>query len=261
MLVNIKMPYYPRRRRMKRRVRKPIARLASGKPKTAIQKLAGAVARLQKKNASDAEYLNFSYGVDGAQVIQPAYQYPLTFYQGMTPIFGVSSDDLEANKIIHKSVGMDIRVTLENFVNNEESTINFTTFLVSLKDDIGTAFNPGTGALTLTANQTHYFNRGLVLLNKKMFNIHKVKRFTLTNFNQNLNTAAAQSQYGADQRWYWKVPLNKTIQNPIGNWKSLSSAQDPSKTYYVLIFNDNTDADFENPQVDISAVHTFKTVA
>lgn len=237
-----------------------VSKLAKGK-ETKIQTLAKAVKKLQNQNKAEAEYLNCQYGVDGAQIIQPAYIYPLNFYQGMTPIFGVSADDLEANKIIHKSVGMDIHVTLENFLNNEENTIGFTAFLVSLKDDIGSAFNPGTGALTLTANQTHYSVQGMTLLNKKMFNIHKVKRFTLTNFNQNLNIAGAQSQFGADRRFYWRQRINKTITNPIGNWKNLSSGNDPSKTYYVLVFNNNTDADFENPQITISAIHTFKTVA
>lgn len=236
-----------------------VSAIAKGKP-TSMQTLAKAIKRLQRKVNGEHEYLTCQYGVDGAQVIQPAYIYLLNYYQGMTPIFGVSADDLDANKIIHKSVGMDIHVTLENFVNNEENTIGFTAFLVSLKDDIGSAFNAGTGALTLTANQTHYSVQGMTLLNKKMFNIHKVKRFTLTNFNQNLNTAAAQSQYGADRRFYWRLRINKTIQNPVGNWKNLSSGNDPSKTYYVLIFNNNTDADFENPQVTISAIHTFQTV-
>lgn len=229
--------------------------------KNPIQKLATEVKKLKTASKKEAEYLNCQYGVDRAQVIQPAYIYPLNYYQGMTPIFGVSADDLEANKIIHKSVGMDIYVSLENFINNEENTIGFTCFLVSLTDDIGTAFNPGTGALTLTANQTHYSVNGLTMLNKKMFNVHKVKRFTLTNFNQNLNLSAAQNQFGANRRFYWKQRINKTIQNPIGNWKNMSSANDPSKTYYVLLFNDNTDADFENPEITISAIHTFKTVA
>lgn len=256
------MAPYKLRYRRKRFVRKSGGVKAMSRPrKTAIQKLASAVRRLQMKNRSEAEYLTFSYGVEPTGIESPAYIYPLNFYQGMTPIFGVSADDLEANKIIHKSAGLDMRVTLENPVNNEESTIGFTAFLVSLKDDIGTVFNPGTGGLTLTSNVTHYINQGMAMLNKKMFNIHRVKRFHLTNYNTALTASAAQTQYGTDCRWYWKVALNKTIQNPQGNWKSLSSALDPSKQYYVLIFNDNAVIDLESPTFTASAVHTFKTVA
>lgn len=255
------MPFMSRKYRARRRVRKPVAKLASGKRKTAIQKLAGAVARLQKKNRSDAEYLNFQYGVEPTGMESPAYIYPLNFYSGMTPIFGVSADDLAANKIIHKTAGVDMRVTLENPVNNEENTVGFTAFLVSLKDDIGSVFNPTTGAITLTQNVTHYINQGMALLNKKMFNIHRVKRFTLTNHGENLNYSSAQTQYGTDMRWYWKVAINKTIQNPQGNWKSLGSALDPSKNYYIIVFNDNSVIDLESPTVAITAVHTFKTVA
>lgn len=255
------MPYRRRYRPRRRVARKGGVKAMARPKKTAIQKLATAVRTLQRKNRSEAEYLNFSYGVEPTGMESPAYIYPLNFYQGMTPIFGVSADDLEANKIIHKSAGLDMRVTLENPVNNEENTIGFTAFLVSLKDDIGAVFNPGTGGLTLVANQTHYINQGMAMLNKKMFNIHRVKRFHLTNHGTPLAQSAAQTQYGTDCRWYWKVSLNKTIQNPQGNWKSLNSALDPSKQYYVLIFNDNSIVDLESPTVSVSAVHTFKTVA
>lgn len=249
-----------RSRRFKRRGGgvKSMARGKVGK----FTRLARAVRTLQKKNRSEAEYLNFSQNFTNVNLNSTTpLEQGLSYFSGMVPLFGTSSDDTSDNKIIHKSVGMDIRVTLENTVNNEEETIGFTAFLFSLRDAIGPYFLPGTGAIQWTNNVTHTIQNGMCLLNKKMFKIHKVKRFHLTNYGTALATAAAQSQYGTDMRWYWKQPINKVIQNPAGNWKSLNSALDPSKTYYVVVFSDNSVADAESPCMSMTCVHTFKTVA
>lgn len=255
--VNYKMAY--KMRRVGRRRVGPVRRLA--KPKsTAITTLAKAVRGLQRKNRVEAEYLNFSQNIDNVNIPTSIVQ-NLTYYTGMTNIFGVSADDLEANKIVHKSIGMDIRISLENSINNEEETVNFTSYLVSCKDSIGGYFLPGSGSLTLTEGITHSTQRGMVLLNKKMFNIHKTKRFTLTNYGTALTAPAAQSQYGTDKRWYWRISPNKLVQNPAGNWKALNSALDPSKCYFLIVFSDNSQVDLESPSFNASIVHTMKTVA
>lgn len=187
------------------------------------------------------------------------YGISLSNFAGMQKIFGTDADDTEDNKIIHQSIGIDMEVTLENTLNNEESTTHFTAFLVSLKDNIGSAFVPGSGSLTLVADQHYYMGAGgMCLLNKKCFNIHKIKRFTLGNYDTALTASAAQTQYGTVQRWYWKIAPGKVIQNPIGSWDTLASGLDPSKSYYILIANDNSTADLENPAVKLSAVHTLK---
>lgn len=255
----IKMVF--KRRFVRRRRVGAVKRMAKGKT-SRLQTLAKAVRTLQKKARSEADYLNMSQNVSNVNLNSTSpFVHKLTFYTGMTPVFGSASDDFEANKIIHKSVGMDCRVTLENTINNEESTIGFTAFLVSLKDAIGPYFTPGNGDIIWQNDVTHSIQNGMVLLNKKMFNIHKYKRFHLTNYDSALNIAAAQSQYGTDRRWYWKCPINKMVVNPAGNWRTLASANDPSKSYFMVIFNDNSSADLESPNVSITAVHTFKTVA
>lgn len=249
---------YPRRVVKKS---KKITKLAKGK-ETQITTLAKAVRLLQTKMRKEPEYLNFSQNFSNANLNSSApLVQNLTYYTGMNPIFGVASDDLEANKIIHKSVGLDIRVTLENSVNNEEETIGFTAFIISLKDDIGPYFLPGTGAIQWTNDITHTIQNGMVLLNKKMFNIHNQKRFHLSNYGTALSAPAAQTQYGTDQRWYWKCSINKIVSNPGGNWKALQSALDPSKCYFLVIFSDNSTIDLESPSCSLTAVHTMQTVA
>jgi len=233
--------------------------MAAG-PSSQIKTLAKAVKVLQQKDKVDAQYLNFTQQVFEQNVAAPLHYVNLSDFSGMISTFGTSANDNVDNRIIHKSVGMDCRVTLENAINNEESTIGFTAYLVSLKDDIGNVYNNLTGGLTLTLGSTHEIIQGMVLLNKKMFNIHKTKRFTLTNYNQALISPAAQTQFGTDYRWYWRLPINKTINNPRGDWKQLGCALDPSKQYYLMIFNDNSTSDLESPAFSYVAVHTFKTL-
>lgn len=239
--------------------KKTVAKIAAGKI-TNMQTLAKAVKKLQNKDRNEAEYLNFTQQFLDNNVDAPCKIVNLSDYSGMVSTFGTSANDNEDNKIIHKSVGMHCRVSLENVVNNEESTIGFTAFLVSLNDDVGNVYNNLTGGLTLTLGATHEIIQGMALLNKKIFKVHKTKKFTLTNYNQALISPAAQSQYGTDKRWYWRLPINKTITNPRGDWKQLGCALDPSKQYYLLIFNDNSASDFESPTLSFVAVHTFKTV-
>ena len=140
------------------------------------------------------------------------------------PIFGSDADDDNNQKIVHHSFGMDGYLSLENLINDEENTVSFTMFLVSLKDEIGDAFNTASGVLSLTANEHYYQQNGLCMLNKKAFNIHKVMRRTLTNHGTTLSQPSAQTQYGTDCRFYIKHAPRITITNYRGDWKALSSA-------------------------------------
>ena len=97
---------------------------------------------------------------------------------------------------------------------------------------------------------------GMVMLNKKYFDIIKYKRFTLTNYGQSLDTSAAQTQDGTDMEWYWKVKTGVTIRNPAGDWKNLVISPDTSDNYFYLLFNNNESVDLQNPYFMVNAVHT-----
>lgn len=245
-------------RRRGYRARARVAKIAKGRT-TKIQALAQSVRRIQRRMKGEAEYLNYSQ--NGTQPLVADYNFfCLTSPANWTQVFGSSADDGKENSAYHLSAGMDLRVTLENTI-NEPDTTGFTCFIVSLKDVIGSAFNPSTGALNLIANTHYTIREGMVLLNKKCFTIHKQKRFTLTNYGQALSVSAAQSQYGTDRRWYWKIRFNKHLLNPSGNWSDLNSGLDPSKTYYVITFNDNSSLDLQNPKLAFNVVHTVKVTA
>jgi len=246
-------------RKYQRKRKSTVAKMAKGKS-TQIQALAKSVRSLQLASRGQHQYLNYFQGASRDNINSPVLAVNLCNFSAMGAIFGTDANDGQNPKIVHQSFGIDAYVSLENTINNEEDTITMTAFLVSLKDDIGGAFNPTTGALTI-ANGSHYvIQNGLCMLNKKIFNIHKVKRKVITNHGTPLANPSAQTQSGTDFRFYWKHSPRSLITNPVGEWTSLSSALDPSKQYYMLFFNDNSVADLESPCVSYSIVHTMKTV-
>lgn len=246
-------------RKYARKGRSKLAKLAKGKT-TAIQALAKSVRTLQRVVRRGHQIQNYFAGESRVNVSSNYTAFNLCNYNGMSPIFGADADDDNNQMIQHKSFGLDTYFSLENSINNEEDTISFTVFIVSLKDSIGSAFNPSTGGLSLTDGIHYASTNGLTLVNKKLFKIHHVRRFNLTNHGTALSQPSAQTQFGTDRRLYFKVNPNNVIQNPSGDWKDLSSAVDPSKQFYMLVFNDNSVADLESPCVSWSSVHTMKTM-
>jgi len=246
-------------RKYARKGRSKVAKLAKGKT-TSIMALARTVRGLQRAQKSQHQYLNYTQTASQTNIVQPYFQLNLCDYANFFPIFGADADDDNNQKVVHQSFGLDMYISLENLINNEESTITFTMFLVSLKDNIGSAFNSSTGALSLTSGQHYYQQNGLCMLNKKSFNIHKVVRRVLTNHDTTLAQPSAQTQYGTDCRLYVKHSPRSMITNATGDWKVLNSALDPSKQYYWLIFNDNSSLDLESPCISYNVVHTMKTV-
>jgi len=237
---------------------KGVKSLAKGKP-NAIQTLAKEVKALKAKNKKDHQYLNYGQAEARVNVIGDYVAINMCNFAVAQPIFGADADDDNNYKIVHHDFKMDCFLTLENTI-NEPDTTTFTMFLVSLKDDIGTAFNVSTGALTLV-DTIHYYNQsGQVLLNKKCFKIHKTIRKTMTNYGTALSAPAAQTQSGTNARFMIKATPKQTITNVRGDWKVLPSAIDPSKQYYFIIFSDNSALDLQNPGFTYNIVRTMKTI-
>lgn len=200
----------------------------------------------------------FSTGVTADATI-----FKLSNISSWSAIFGTGADDGTANSMVHKSMGIDMYLTLENTV-NEPDTTEFTIFLVSLKDEFNTNsnnFNQLTGDIVLSAGFHYAVNGGLVMLNKKVFNIHAVKRRVLTNHGQALSASSAQTQGGTDMRLYLKYSPRKKIVAPYGNWKDIACPGDPSKNYFLICFNDNSALDLQNPRMKINVVHTIEQLA
>lgn len=233
-----------------------MSRLLKAKP-TAITTLAKAVKSIQLKMKAKTVVTNWGQQFD-KELSSDFDQFKLSNYSAWNPIFGAAANDTYANSMIHKGFGLDMYLNSST----EPDPIQFTIFLVSLKDEMrANGFNNSNGTLSLSSGFDYYIQGGLVLLNKKNFNIHSVKRCVLGNNGVGLGSSTAQTQYGTDRRFYMKMRANKKITNIAGDWKALDCSQDPSDNYYLLIFNDNGILDAQNPRVRINVVHTVEQLA
>jgi len=238
---------------------KGVSRLLK-KPTTAITTLAKAVKSIQSKMKQKTVTLNYGENVSNALLSSQLDIFHLTKYSAWNGIFGANADDTTANSAIHKGFGIDMYIDSAS----ETDPINFTVFLVSLKDDIrGGAFNRVSGALSLNDSEDYYTYQGFSMLNKKCFNIHATKRFTLGNNGVGLGSSTAQTQFGTDRRFYMKKRFSHKITNndSNGNWKSLNCSQDASDNYYLLVFNDNNLLDATYPRIRYNIVHTVEQLA
>lgn len=209
--------------------------------------------KLEAIQKQDKVYLNYG-NVVNQNLAGNVEVFHLTNTASWNVIFGTDAQDADNNKVIYKGLGMDLYFNSAN----EPANITFTCFLVSLTDLIGVNFNVNTGNLSLV-NNFHYTIQGAqVLLNKKCFKIHKVKRFTLGNNNTALSAPSAQKQYGTDYRFYWKCSKNQVFMNPYGDWKPINAQLDPNKNMYLLVFNDNSALDLESPTLQYNVVHTVQ---
>lgn len=257
------MPVFRRKRTYRRK--STLKRLTKPRKTTAIQTLAKQVMAIKRSMKQERQIVNYQQtaGDDiGQQIAHDLTWINLSQLSNWSAIFGASADDEENPSAIWKSFGLDVRFTSYN----EPSEVNFTVFIVRAKDSFAPYINLLTGAAVFTAG-THYVNSsatggqvaaGLVMLNKKYFDILKIKRFTLSNHGTTLAQPSAQTQYGTDMRMYFKHSPNLRISNPSGNWKATPMPQDPSSCYFMLVFNNNLSADAENPRMFYNVVHTVQ---
>lgn len=234
----------------------------AGKAKaTSVAALARKVNRLVRAKKAATQWLNLRRQEVNTSVAAQ-HNFNLCAYNAMTPVFGTGAEDLTDPKAFIHSMLLNIRVSLENTVNNEESTTRFSMFVVSLKDKVSSGvFVNNTGVLTLAQDSHYTVSQGIAYLNKKIFKIHNAKYFTLTNYDTALGTAAGQSQFGTAREFNIRIAPKMTIENPSGNWIAMPSSLDPSKQYYVLLFSDNQTGDLESPTISITQLLNVKKIA
>lgn len=249
------MPY---RRTFRKRAARPYRRRTvrpTRQVTTLAKRVNGLARRMRQQNTSIILTRSSS-----TNAVSPVNIYGLDQYNLMSPIFGTLSNDLHGNRVLDKSDAMDITVSLENIGQSEPDTVNFTCYLVQLKDAIGGAY-AGLGALALTSAQ-HYTTFPTLganaLLNLKFFRILKTKKFTLTNYGNALTSDSANTG-PIFKRWTWKVKRNALIQNPDGDFNTRGPV-DPSQARFLLVFSDNLTSDSQSPVVQINHVKSLTQI-
>lgn len=246
--------YYMIRRYVKKSYKKRAPK------KTSVVALSKAVSKIKRKLAQTYETMF----LQNRGIVFPVQDYTsinVMNYNNCRSIFGTSGNDYAVcNKWRHKSTKMDFLITL----GDETTNIDYSFFLVSIKDSASASYDKSTGAIVLTEG-LHYAvnenvtpdNPGQTFINPKVFNIHKMKRFTIGNNNEPVGTSTATGPTSL-KRFGWKLKIDKIISNPIGNVSALNVSQDPSSQYYVLLFNNNVAADSEENNVQFNMVHTIE---
>lgn len=240
---------------VRKRRRTTLARLVNPRPKSSVSALAKQVQSLSRFVKRDQQYINFGSYWSAQNLSSNYVALHLNRFDTWNYIFGSAANDTYQNSMIWKSTGLDMKFT----IGNEMANTNFTVFLLQAKDEAATLIDSN-GALTLTSTDAYYQTAALTMVNKKYFRILGIRRFSLGNNGQSASSSTAQTQFGTDRRMYMKFRPGKKITNPTGDWKALSRSLDPSGNYYLVIFNDNSAADLEYPEVTMTAVHTVQTM-
>lgn len=247
------MVRYVKRRAYAKR-KSPVKRMAKGKS-TSITKLAKSIVSLQRQVRSTHKYLNFAQTWNGAGVQSNYTFFPLSKFSAWSLVFGTTANDTNFNTVHWSSSFIDMKID----IGNEPANVNFTVMLLKCKD-VAKGLIDSNGDLSLIGGDAFYTQSGLTLVNRKYFSVLATRRFSLGNHGQASSTATAQTQYGTDRRYTFKLRPNKKIVNPSGDWINMNQCQDPSGNYYLVVFNDNSALDLEFPQVWMNAIHTIRTV-
>lgn len=176
--------------------------------------------------------------------------------------FGTTANDLETNRITDKMIEFKLRCSLTG---TEPDNVNYSAFVVSLRDDAndGALYDPVNGQLTMTDGKEYTKSPtagalSMVLLNPKIFKIHKRWQFAIGNNGFAPGTSTAQQGLLSEKTISYKKRLGFDIVNPTGDvWQQCQSARDPSKQLYLLIFNDDTYLDLQAQRFDFNMVRTM----
>lgn len=241
-------------RRRGTRARKYVTRKVYKKTRTlkGLVKTVNKLARIQKRQVN-----SICLGQQGTSNISTPYTaFQVNNFNALTPLFGATLGDYnDVNKAYWKS--LSIQFKLESW--DEEENIQLTAFLVSLQKSASNMYDSASGILAaLTANTHYYNNSGMCMLNKKIFNIHRVKTFTLGNNSAALTTSGAPMWSGTSlYQGYWKIKPSTYIRNPSGNFVGLGASLDPTKQYYIIVFNNNATGDLEHPRLTYNMIYNF----
>lgn len=209
----------------------------------------------KKVMGNTATHHLFEQNLQNLQVVDGPYVFTnLTNWSNKSAVFATSTSDWDnSNKLYHKKMTVTCRLT----AGNEYDLIGYRIFLVTLKDEanVPARWNSGTGGLALSNNLDYAItNFGKAMLNPKVFNIHKVKEFYTSNYGAPAGTTGPVGPL--IKEWNWTVYPKHEVFNPSGNVRQLVTSQDPSKCYYIIIFNDNVSSDLQAPVFTASVNHT-----
>lgn len=220
-------------------------RVLRKRPATTVTALARQVKQLQKRTKLVTQ--DMTYRVADTyitEVVNPYIMRNLSNFSTWSTLFPSQGIDTGKNEMYWKTIHLDNLVTLDTGGTYlEKSTINFTYMVISRKDEAGTSTLVGSSNTTELVNNVDYVSYGgKAFMNMRKFNVHYVKRFTLTS----MDTDIIQVDQG-QIRFSHKIRVGKKVVAGDGAWQDMTNSPDPSDTYYAVLFNDNIITDNQYP--------------
>ncbi len=244
------MPYA----RRYRKARKPAAtnrKIATRRPTANTQKyqilsLNQKINRLAKKQSNITEKVYYQKAWD--QTVSANYAvHPLVTPGSWTNVFGQSDNVTESRKLSISSLYIDQDLT----PHTEHAEVDYTIFLVTPKNNKVMRETNAMTSFTSSNGQLDYsVNSGIVFMNPKRFNIHKVWRAkTAAQYNLiNSSTQLLSSSVVKSWRRTHSMSFKKQLRNATGVWTDIADNEVPVGAALTLIaFNNNSAADIENP--------------
>lgn len=265
------MVFYRRKRYVKKRGMKRRLKRYS---KPTVRKLAKRVRGISRSLRKATEWTDWTEQKPPTDAVSPFQQFHINNYGNWTPTFLQSRMNTGANAEVAQAgwSGLDwirSRVSMDFKLDAEYKNITYTVFLIQLKDQFrNTQFDDATGTLTLTAGVHYNMTEGMAMLNKRFFVIRGIRKFTLGNFGANPTTVGdAGGSIDDYRRVTFRLRPNKKILRQdssrvlVGPAAAAANSAlpdpDPSKNYYVLVFNNDSDATYQ--KINYRADHVCKS--
>lgn len=237
---------YRRRRQGKRPFRKPRAK------KPGLRGVRKEIALLKKRMEVATEKTQYQV-TESIDVTSPFTARNLCNYNSWVQMFPTTAHGTDKHEMYHRYLIIDNHISLENPLGpDERSNTNFTYFIISRKKAFATATDTG-NTLAMTNAIDYANNAGLTYMNLHRWNVHYVKRFSLT---QAENTAGDSSVIM--KRFQARVKVNRKVVNTDGPWSVLQNSGDSTDTFYAVLFNDNSTLDLESPRWTFQCLHSVE---
>lgn len=165
-----------------------------------------------------------------------------------------STSDRQLPQVVLKSIGYDFLIDVRT------STIpnSFTAFYVGLTKAGQAFFGGSVTTANMVSNQTHSQTSSdlNVMLNKQLFVVKKVMRFSLGSQTYATNLANRPHTTDLDdtkKRVYHVEKFNTTIKDTVSGWTGCSDASQPyNLRRYWIIFKNNVEGTITDPEMKIS---------
>jgi len=253
------MPYYKKRTNARRGAGRTRKRPRRVWRKKGTGGLARRVAGISKQLSANTRKIFWEQRIERDIDISPVIVIKIAPYnaqspgQSWAPTFEASA--IDEHKMIWKGSGMDFFFEAAGL----QTDCTYTVMLVSLTAQ---GNDLGANGIDGIVNGVHFsYCDGTAMVNKNYFNIHKIKRFTITTrplLTQQPSDSVATAQTSW-KRFHWKLsfPKGRTLihrASPVGN---LEFHELPYyDRYAILIFNN--EGHFLENKVKINMIHSTR---